>query len=163
MIDFEAMLALLSDANIKFVIVGGLAVTIHGSAYVTFDLDICYSRDEENLSRLTASLETVAPRLRGAPSGLPFRFDVETLHRGMNFTLTTDLGDIDLLGEIAGIGDYAQTVASSTQVKLYERDYSVLTLNALITAKRAAGRPKDLQLLPELEALREAMQDEEVP
>lgn len=159
MIDFERALTVLADARVRFVIVGGLAITIHGSAYVTFDLDFCYARDRENLSRLAKTLRTYNPRLRGAPEGLPFRFDEETLRGGLNFTLTTDLGDIDLLGEVSGIGDYAASLAASAPVELFGTDFDVLTLEALIVSKRAAGRPKDLQVLPELEALREATEE----
>jgi len=159
LIDFERALTVLADARVRFVIVGGLAITIHGSAYVTFDLDFCYARDRENLSRLAKALRTYNPRLRGAPEGLPFRFDEETLGGGLNFTLTTDLGDIDLLGEVSGIGDYAASLAASTPVELFGTNFDVLTLEALIVSKRAAGRPKDLQVLPELEALREATEE----
>lgn len=88
---------MLADAQAQFVIVGGLAVTIYGSAYVTIDLDLCYARDAENLWRLAQALQPFNPRLRGAPAGLPFRFNEHTPKSGLNFTLTTDLGDIDLL------------------------------------------------------------------
>jgi len=159
LIDFERALLVLADARVRFVIVGGLAITIHGSAYVTFDLDFCYASDRENLSRLVKALRPYGPRLRGAPEGLPFRFEEETLKGGLNFTLTTDLGEIDLLGEVSGIGDYAASLAASTPVKLFGTSFDVLTLKALIISKRAAGRPKDLQVLPELEALREATEE----
>ena len=159
MIDFEKTLTLLSDEGVRFVIIGGLAITIHGSSYVTFDLDICYAREDENLTRLARAFQSVNPRLRGAPAGLPFRFDEETLKRGLNFTLTTDIGDVDLIGEVAGVGDYPAVAAGSMPVELFGRAYAVLTLDALIMSKRAAGRPKDLQVLPELEALREATEE----
>lgn len=159
MIDFEQALTTLAEARVRFVIVGGLAITIHGSAYVTFDLDFCYARDPENLSRLTRALSPYHPRLRGVPEGLPFRFDEATLRGGLNFTLTTDLGEIDLLGEVAGVGDYAAALTASEQVELFGATFDVLTLEALIASKRAAGRPKDLLVLPELEALREATEE----
>ena len=159
MIDFEQALTALANAQVRFVIVGGLAVTIHGSAYVTFDLDFCYARDPENLSQLAQALRPYHPRLRGAPAGLPFRFDEATLRGGLNFTLATDVGDIDLLGEVVGVGDYAAALAASERVELFGATFDVLTLEALIASKRAAGRPKDLLVLPELEALREAMEE----
>lgn len=159
MIDFEKTLTLLSDSGVQFVIIGGLAITIHGSSYVTFDLDICYARDDENLIRLARAFQPINPRLRDAPVGLPFRCDEETLKRGLNFTLTTDIGDIDLIGEVTGVGDYLVVAAASMPVELFGRQYAVLTLDALIASKRAAGRPKDLQVLPELEALREATEE----
>ena len=92
---------------------------------------------------------------------MPFRFDEETLKRGLNFTLSTELGDLDLLGEVTGIGDYATVLAASETVELFDRTFNVLTLDALIASKRAAGRPKDLQVLPELEALREIVDENE--
>jgi len=159
LIDFEQALTALAGARVRFVIVGGLAMTIHGSAYVTFDLDFCYARDAENLSRLAEALRPHRPRLRGAPEGLPFRLDEEALRNGLNFTLTTDLGDIDLLGEVAGVGDYAAALDSSISVELFGVSFDVLTLEVLIASKRAAGRPKDLLMLPELEALREATEE----
>ena len=78
---------------------------------------------------------------------------------GLNFTLTTDVGDIDLMGEVAGVGDYAAALAASERVELFGATFDVLTLDALIASKRAAGRPKDLLVLPELEALREATEE----
>jgi hypothetical protein len=159
LIDIERALTVLARARVRLVIVGGLAVTIHGSAYVTFDLDFCYARDPENLSRLAQALRPYNPRLRGAPAGLPFRFDEETLRGGLNFTLTTDLGDIDLTGEVSGVGDYAAAHSASASVELFGTSFDVLTLEALIASKRAAGRPKDLMVLPELEALREATEE----
>jgi hypothetical protein len=156
LIDYEKALIRLSDAQVKFVIIGGLAITIHGSSYVTFDLDFCYARDAENLRRLAIALQPFNPKLRGAPVNLPFRFDHETLRGGLNFTLTTDVGELDLLGEVIGIGDYSKAVEVSMPVELFGRSFAVLTLDALIVSKKAAGRPKDLQVLPELEALREA-------
>jgi len=77
----------------------------------------------------------------------------------LNFTLTTELGDIDLLGEVTGIGDYTEAIEASMPVQLFVHSFAVLTLNALIRSKKAVGRPKDLQVPPELEALREATEE----
>jgi hypothetical protein len=159
LIDFEKALVRLADCRVRFVIVGGLAGTLYGSSFATFDLDFCYARDEENLLHLARALQSLNPRSRGAPAGLPFHFDEETLRKGMNFTLTTDLGDLDLLGEIAGIGNYVAAAEVSRPVELFGRTFSVLTLDALIASKRAAARPKDLLVLSELEALRETAEE----
>jgi len=77
-------------------------------------------------------------------------------HYRLNFTLTTDVGEINLMGEVAGVGDYAAALAASEQVALFGATFAVLTLDVLIASKRTAGRPKDLLVLPELEALRKA-------
>ncbi len=127
----------------------------HGSAQVTQDLDICYERSRENIRRLVRALKSCHPRLRGAPSDVPFRFDVETIERGLNFTLTTDLGDLDLLGEVTGLGLYHLVRASSETMQVYGKSCHILSLDGLIKSKRAAGRPRDLAALPELEALAE--------
>ena len=152
---FRRSLDALRDAAVEFIVIGGVAASAHGSAQVTFDLDICYQRGVENLKRLSEALRPYHPRLRGAPEGLPFVLDANTLERGMNFTLTSDLGDIDLLGEIAGIGQYREAFALSDCVDLFGGPCRVLSLEGLIRSKRAAGRDKDLSALREIEALRE--------
>lgn len=95
------LLNVLSDAKVSFVVVGGYAATLQGSTYLTQDLDICYERTSENLQRLAGALAPLHPRLRGAPDGMPFVLDQHTLKQGMNFTLETDAGDLDLLGELS--------------------------------------------------------------
>jgi predicted nucleotidyltransferase len=155
MIDFEATLKALSDRGVNFVVIGGYAATLHGSAYLTRDLDICYERTPENIQRLVSALRTYHPRLRGAPEGLPFLFDVETLSNGMNFTLSTDLGDIDLLGHLSGLGEFPAVALDAISMPLFGGEYRVASLDSLIRLKRAAGRSKDLNVLPELEALKE--------
>ena len=135
--------------------VGGVAGAAHGLARATYDLDVVYSRTNSNLDRLAAALQPLAPYLRGAPPGLPFRLDVETLKRGLNFTLTTTAGDLDLLGEITGGGGYEQLLADCVEATLFDVACRYLGLDKLIEVKRAAGRPKDLEVIAELEALRE--------
>jgi predicted nucleotidyltransferase len=149
----EALVGLLADGGVEFVVVGGLAAVVHGSAYVTHDVDVCYGRSATNVNRLCGALAPAHPTLRGAPPGLPFRLDPPTVAAGLNFTLDTDLGALDILGEVQGLGAYPRVVAHSEVVRLFGRSVQVLTLEALILAKRAAGRRKDLLLLPELEAL----------
>jgi len=155
MIEFRHLLESLYRNDVRFVIVGGVAATLHGSARVTFDLDITYERTTENLSRIVAALAPFNPYLRGAPPGLPFTFDVETLKRGLNFTLTTSNGPIDLLGEISGIGSYAVAREHAEEATLFGGIYHFLDLDSLIISKRAAGRPKDFETIAELEAIRE--------
>ena len=113
------------------------------------------SRSPENPDRLVAALRDLKPYLRGAPPGLPFVWDRTTLSHGLNFTLETSLGLIDLLGEIPGGGTYEDLVHSSVELRLFAGTTKCLSLEQLIRAKRAAGRPKDLEALAELEALRE--------
>ena len=155
MVDFPKIFGLLESAKIRYVLIGGGAMVAHGSAHVTQDVDICYERSRENLRRLADALRPLHPRLRGAPPDIPFLWDETTLRQGMNFTLQTDLGDIDLLGEVSGLGSYEQAKASSREMPAYGFTCCVLSLEALIQTKKAAGRVKDLLVIPELEALKE--------
>jgi hypothetical protein len=151
--DFARLLQGLTTGQVEFIIIGGFAATAHGSAYVTVDLDAVYRRTPENMLRLARALEPLSPYLRGAPPGLPFRFDAATIERGLNFTLTTSAGDLDLLGETAGGGTYDALLPHSEVRELLGLECRFVTLEMLIRLKRAAGRPRDLERVAELEAL----------
>ena len=155
MTDFAGVIRTLVDAGIDFILVGGVAGTVHGSARLTRDVDVVYERSPENMRRLVDALSSHNPYLRGAPQGLPFLWDFNTIQRGLNFTLTTRLGDLDLLGELTGGGGFEQLREHSSTVRVFDRDVQVLDLDWLIRVKRAAGRPRDLEAVAELEALRE--------
>jgi predicted nucleotidyltransferase len=153
--NFSALLAALHDAGVEYILVGGVAATVHGSSRLTVDIDVVYSRTAENLERVVQSLKPFQPYLRGAPPGLPFQWDTETLNRGLNFTLITTLGSIDLLGEITGGGSFEQLLPDTVNVTPFGIPCRCITLDRLIQVKRAAGRIKDLEAIAELEALRE--------
>jgi len=155
MTDFRALLDLLVRSQTRFILVGGAAATAHGAARLTSDLDIVYDRSPENIERLVAALRDHSPYLRGAPPGLPFQWDEQTIRRGMNFTLTTSLGDIDLLGEISGGGNYQDLLPHCIVLEPYGIQCRCLSLRHLILVKRAAGRPKDFEAVAELEAILE--------
>jgi predicted nucleotidyltransferase len=152
--NFEILLNALASSGVSFVIIGGVAATVHGSARLTSDLDIVYERSPVNLQSLVSALQPLKPYLRGAPPGLPFTFDPETVRRGLNFTLTTTAGPLDLLGELTGVGDYRDVYAVSEDVPLYGSIYRCINLDALIISKRAAGRTKDFEAVAELELIR---------
>jgi predicted nucleotidyltransferase len=152
--DYRRIISALADRNVEFVIVGAVALVLHGSGRVTRDLDICYARDRANLKCLAAALAPLHPTLRGAPAGLPFSLDWQTLESGLNFTLTTDAGDVDLLGELAGIGTFRVVARLADHMDVYGQSVKVLSLEGLEKAKRAAGRLKDLVDLAEILELR---------
>lgn len=99
--------------------------------------------------------------MRDLAPELPFVWDASTLSNGTVFTLMTDLGPIDLLAEVTGLGGFSEVKKQSVIVRAFDRDVWTLNLPALIQSKRAAGREKDRALLPELEGLLEATQDQE--
>jgi predicted nucleotidyltransferase len=153
--DFPGLLRALAEREVAFLVIGGFAATAHGSSRLTADLDILYDRSLENLVRLIEAVAPLDPYLRGAPPGLPFRFDLPTLQAGLNFTLVTRLGALDLLGEVAGGGSYVALLPQSVVVPVFGLSIRCLSLEQLIATKRAAGRTRDLDALAELEIIRE--------
>lgn len=149
------ILPLLANHDVRFIVIGGVAATFHGAARLTYDIDVVYARDRDNLKNIVAALGPHRPYLNGAPPGLPFRWDERTLRAGLNFTLTTDLGNLDLLGEVAGGGSYEELLSHTEEVETFNVRCRFVTLEKLIHLKRAAGRPKDFEALAELQALLE--------
>lgn len=162
MTDFARLLAALNDADVQCIIVGGLAATVHGSSRLTQDVDVVYSRQNQNIERIIDALSPLNPYLRGAPRGLPFEWSPATLRRGLNFALATDAGDIDLLGELTGGGTYEELAPHSVSVTMFGREHRCLDLPTLIQTKRAAGRPRDLEAIAELELLRDETDPDEL-
>ena len=151
--EFQQIIAALAAAGLRFVIVGGVAMRLQGSAHITDDIDFVVARDPANLEALIKALAPYHPSLRGAPPGLPFFWDVRTLKNIMNITLTTDLGSVDLLGEPAGVESFHQLWDDATTLDLDGLPVRVASIPALIAMKRAAGRRKDLLHLMELEQM----------
>lgn len=155
MAEVEKLLQALHRHKVEYVLVGGVAAAAQGATRLTLDVDLCYARDRANLERLASALAPFRPYLRGADPNLPFSLDAKTLASGLNFTLTTEIGDIDLFGELLGLGQYEEVCRYAQALELFELPCQVLTLEGLVLTKRAVGRPKDLDALRELEALRE--------
>jgi hypothetical protein len=151
----KAPLRLLGSYEVELVIIGGVAASVYGSSHLTNDLDVCCARNPANLEKLATALQSVHARLRGAPGNVPFILDAETLRKGLNFTFTTEIGTLDLLGEVRGVGLYDDVLAGSVIYELFGYRFPVIDIGKLIIAKRAAGRPKDLIAIPELEAIQE--------
>ncbi|MBA2704777.1 MAG: hypothetical protein H0U60_13110 [Blastocatellia bacterium] len=149
----EEPLKLLGQHAVECVIIGGVAASLYGSTILTNDLDVCYARNANNLENLATALQSVNAKLRNIPTDLPFLLDAETLRRGLNFTFTTEVGNLDLLGEVRGVGFYEDVVGGALSYELFGYAFPVIDLQKLILAKRTAGRPKDMVALPELEAI----------
>jgi hypothetical protein len=152
----KSQLEFLGRHNLECVIIGGVAGALHGSAIPTTDLDLCYSRTSENLARLATALQSVNARLRNAPRDLPFLPDAETLRKGLNFTFITDVGDLDLLGEVRGIGSFEMVAEGASSFEVLGYEFKVIALEKLVLAKKTAGRAKDLLAVAELEAILES-------
>ena len=151
----EKQIRLIGEFQIECVLIGGVAATVHGSSIPTQDLDVCYLRERPNLTKIVHALRSVNATLRGAPKNLPFILDEETLRHGLNFTFDTDAGNLDLLGEVRGVGMYSECLDNADEAEVFGYRLRVLSLDKLMASKQAAGRPKDLLALAELEAIKE--------
>lgn len=153
--EFRQIYEVLLAGGVEFILIGGGAANLHGSPRYTVDVDVIYRRTRENMRRLAEVLAPLQPYLRGAPPGLPFKLDVATMRSGLNFTLTTALGDLDLLGEVAGDGTYDALLPFVEMKNAFGLMVPCVNLEKLIALKRAAGRPKDFEPIAELEAIRQ--------
>jgi hypothetical protein len=155
----DVILRSLIDHGVRFVLIGGLAAQAHGSPSLTGDLDICYARDGENLTRLADTLVELAAVRRGLPGDAPRMpaLDARTLRAGGLFTLATSAGDFDLLATPDPGFDYERLRASAATTTVAGEAIFVASLVDLMDMKRAAGRPKDRIELEILGALREEL------
>jgi hypothetical protein len=153
--DYAGVLRVLQEHDVRYVLIGGLAANALGSATATYDLDICYARDADNLERLARALRAMNARLRGLDEDVPFLLDARTLRNGDSFTFNTDLGAVDVLATPSGTSGYEDLVAGAEVLDLGGFPVSVVALDDLIRMKRAAGRVKDRIEVENLLALRD--------
>jgi len=147
------LLEVLERHVVDFIVIGGVAGLLHGSAYPTFDFDVLYARDDKNLERMAAALSDLHVTLRNAPPDLPFQVDPRTLAAGSNFTFDSDVGPFDILGHADGMRDYEKMRSASVREDLWGVSVRVASVDDLIRMKRASGRPKDKSMVEELTAL----------
>ncbi len=152
--DPETILRSLVDHQVAFVLIGGLAATAHGSSLATFDIDVCYRQDDANCSVLAQALKELGAEI------FPIRtnrieISPELLGRYPFINLKTSFGRLDVLAHVDGLGRYEDLIGETAEVELGDRSISVLTIEQLIAAKRAANRPKDREHLDHLLAIRD--------
>jgi hypothetical protein len=154
-LQLRPLIELLDRHAVDFIVIGGIAGIVHGSAQTTFDFDVVYSRDAQNLERVGAALTELGVTLRNAPPDLPFQPDARTLAAGCNFTFESRYGNFDLLGEASGMRDYETMRAAARVEEFWGFSVRVASLDDLVRMKRAAGRPKDKSMAEELIAVAE--------
>ncbi|GAC1504908.1 MAG: hypothetical protein NVS1B14_10590 [Vulcanimicrobiaceae bacterium] len=139
-------------------LVGGAAITLRGSAYVTQDVDFCCNWEPENLGRLAEAINEIHGRLRleGVPDGQPAFFDARGLGQYSSVALITDLGYLDFRKSVDGIGNYRAVLEFSEEERFGTIRMRLITIEGLIRSKQAMKRPRDLIVLPELEMMQEA-------
>src|SRR5258707_3655768 len=153
--DDPAILARLRDHQVEFVIIGGFCGIMHGVSLVTKDLDVCCRFTPANLFRIEAAVKDLHPFHRLVANKLPLELTDELSRRLTNLYLQTDLGKLDCLSEVKGVGDYEENLKRSVVHKLSYGEFRILDIDALIAAKEAVGRERDIPPVKQLCAIKE--------
>jgi hypothetical protein len=151
----KGLLVRLKDQGVEFVVIGGVCGVLHGVALLTYDLDICCRFSRENLRRLESAVKDLHPFHRLAANKLPLELTDDLCDRLKNVYLQTDLGKLDCLGEVSGVGNYEQVLQHSITHETSYGEFRILSLEALIASKEAAGREKDLSAVKLLRGIKE--------
>ena len=159
----EALLRRLRQSGVQFVVIGGICSIYYGVPIATFDLDICCRFDEQNLRRIQAAMGDLHPTHRLAANKLPLELTSELCLRLKNLYLQTDLGILDCLSEVAGVGGYEEVLRQSVTGELPYGKFQFLTMEALVAAKQATGRARDLETLKHLRAIQERLKSKTSP
>jgi predicted nucleotidyltransferase len=160
MSDFLSLLQRLARAGVDFVIVGGYAGIVHGCTYVTQDVDICCDFSPANLLALQRTISDLHPVHRMTPGRKSLELTPENAGDFKNLYLDTDLGHLDCLSEIQGIGPYEHVKQASQPVEAEGMQFRVLMIDALIVAKEAMNRPRDREAIRQLKAIRDLKHDD---
>lgn len=152
---FFGLLRRLIQAEVEFVLVGGFAAAVYGCTLVTQDVDICCNFSSDNLLRLKLALEGIHPFHRMTPNRVKLDLTIDNVGQFKNLYLDTDLGPLDCLSTIDGIGDFQKALDASCQIESDGMRLNVLTLNALIKAKESLNRPRDQQAVIQLKTIQQ--------
>ena len=155
--DDKALLLRLQQHKVEFVIIGGLCGIMHGVTLVTTDLDICCRFVPENLYRIQAAVKDLHPYHRLAANKLPLELTDELCSRLKNLYLQTDVGKVDCLSEVKGVGDYETVLRNSVLFKMSYGEFRILGIDAAIASKEAVGRERDLAAVRQLRAIKEKL------
>lgn len=158
----RSLLGRLTSAGAEFLVIGGRAEQIMGGTRNTYDSDLCIRRTPDNLKRIVLALKDLNPRPRDFPPKLPFVFDERTLALGATFTLETDVGKVDLLGEVEPLGSYDDLLARAETYLIDDREVRTIGLEDLIRVKEFIGRAKDQASLDQLYAIRQLRNEEQL-
>lgn len=153
--DLESLLQRLIQGGVDFVLIGGFASVAHGVSLPTQDIDVCCPFTPENLMRLQGAIADIRPVHRMVPARPPLRLTPDTCAGLRNLYLDTDWGQLDCLGEVLALGGYEDVRAHSLAVQLAGGSCRILSIDALIRAKEAMGRPRDREAALQLRAIRE--------
>jgi hypothetical protein len=151
----QALLTRLQDSGLDFVVIGGVCVVFHGAPIATFDLDICCPFGRENVDRIENAVRDLHPVHRLTANKLPLELTRSAFGELKNLYLQTDLGILDCLSEVAGVGSFDAVLRQSVLARFSYGEFRFLKLDALIASKQAVGRDRDLLAVRSLLAIKE--------
>jgi hypothetical protein len=159
MADLDTLLARLIRGSVEFVVVGGYAAVAYGASLVTQDIDVCCPFTTENLLRLQKAIADLHPVHRQTPNRIPLQLTPENCAGLKNLYLGTDLGPLDCLSEVLGLGGFDAIKSHTVEFEFPAGRCRFLDLDALIRAKEAMDRPRDREAVLQLKAIRERKTD----
>jgi predicted nucleotidyltransferase len=157
--DFKKIIERLVENNFDFILIGGFAAAAYGSSYATQDLDVCAVLTPDNIKKLRTILSDLNPQHRIAPQKFSFLDTPKELEGINNLYLQTDIGVLDLLSNITGIGNFEDLNKNAIKVKIYGHECKIISIADLITSKRTLKRAKDIEVANELEVLAKLKND----
>ena len=140
--------------NVRFVLIGGYACIVHGGTLNTVDVDVCCDFSPENLLRLQQAITDLHPVHRMTPQRLPLALTSENCIVLKNLYLDTDLGQLDCISSVQGVGDFDQVNKRCETIEVEQVQLKVLNRDAIIESKKAMNRPRDREAVRELEAIK---------
>lgn len=159
--DLYNLLERLSKADVDFVLIGGFAGVTHGCTMVTRDIDICCDFKPANLLKLQKALAQLHPVHRMTPNRISLELTEKNCRDLKNLYLDTDLGQLDCIGFVQGVGDFETVKARSQSVSVAGRGYFILDIDALISSKKSMDRPRDKEAVMQLESIKELRRKEQ--
>ncbi|MHC5172510.1 MAG: nucleotidyltransferase [Planctomycetota bacterium] len=154
------LLTRLVKAQVRFVLIGGYACIVHGGTQTTEDVDVCCDFAPDNLLRLQQALANLNPVHRMTPQRLPLSITSENCQNLKNLYLDTDLGQLDCIGAVQGLGDFCQVEQLCQIIEVNQIHLKVLSRDALIQSKKAMDRPRDREAVRQLEAIKKMQADD---
>lgn len=150
---FDQILRRLTDANAKFVVVGGLALGAWGVVRGTKDVDIVVASDSENFKRVATVAVEIHGHVQAGESFFSSQMSIAgQLASGEQVAIETDLGRLDVVQGLDGVPTYEDLHARSTETEILGVNVAVCSLEDLKAMKQAAGRTRDLADLKDLDA-----------
>ena len=152
--DLKNLLEFLVKSPLDFVIVGGFAAVLHGCNQTTRDIDICLVLSPDQIQVLRQVLVSLKPKLRTKPDKPSFLVEPQDLAEIKTLHLDTDLGVLDIISHVEGVGDFYDVLRRAEEIGLYGGSCFLISIDDLIKSKKALGRHRDLAVVEELEEIK---------